>query len=152
MQVDGTTVIVDDEDLEQCQQFRWYRQFDGGRVRAIYTWHYGVRMPMHQLVLGLCAMPGRDIDHINRDPADNRRGNLRVVTHAQNLMNSGPRKGKQYKGVYYRPKSKRFRWHCMVRGVTYEGVCGSAEEAARAYDRVARDHCGETAYQNFPGE
>jgi hypothetical protein len=35
---------------------------------------------------------GRQVDHINRCPSDNRADNLRIVTPAQNLENRAPRK------------------------------------------------------------
>ena len=52
-----------------------------------------VRRYMHQLValafIGPPPGPGYEVDHINRDPADNRVGNLRWVTHKQNQWNRG---------------------------------------------------------------
>jgi hypothetical protein len=44
---------------------------------------------LHRLILGL--EPGSDLecDHINRNPWDNRRANLRKVTRKENCANRG---------------------------------------------------------------
>lgn len=43
---------------------------------------------MHHLLLG--AADGQLVDHINDDPLDNRRANLRIVTPQQNVQNKRP--------------------------------------------------------------
>jgi hypothetical protein len=42
---------------------------------------------MHRQILGVSV--GGEIDHINRDRLDNRRGNLRKVTRRENCANRG---------------------------------------------------------------
>ncbi len=41
----------------------------------------------HRLVMG--AKKGQIVDHKSRDKSDNRRRNLRFVTHQQNILNNG---------------------------------------------------------------
>jgi hypothetical protein len=66
---------------------------------------------------------------------------------------SGPRKSSKYRGVSW-DKSKN-KWQAQI---NYDGKkrhLGSfkdEEEAARAYDRAARDQRGEKAQLNFPAE
>ena len=43
--------------------------------------------------------PRNEIDHINRDPLDNRIANLRVVNRSENCMNRGATKRKLYNGL-----------------------------------------------------
>lgn len=43
---------------------------------------------MHRLLFGEENIPAKmEIDHINGKPYDNRRSNLRLVTHADNMKN-----------------------------------------------------------------
>lgn len=53
------------------------------------------------LVTGEWPSPALDIDHIDRDRSNNRWVNLRLVSHAENIVNSGLRKDNSsgHKGV-----------------------------------------------------
>ena len=50
----------------------------------------GKRQLLHRHVMGL--VPGDKRDHVNGDKLDNRRVNLRVVSHAENNRFKGPTK------------------------------------------------------------
>ncbi len=83
--------------------------FEGRQVRAHRTaWfiHYGEE-------------PKGQIDHINGDRADNRIGNLRVVTNQENQMNkrvqSNNKGGTQ--GVYWDERRGKYQVHLKVDGV-----------------------------------
>lgn len=47
---------------------------------------------MHRLIMGLVHGDGKVVDHINHDTLDNRRENLRVCTHKENMQNINPSK------------------------------------------------------------
>ena len=77
--------------------------------------------------------PLGDIDHINRDPTDDRIVNLRSVSHSVNLHNTPHRNAKSgHKGVY---KTKENRWQARIR-INYKmhnlGTFATIEEAASA--------------------
>lgn len=77
--------------------------------------------------------PAGDIDHINRDPTDDRICNLRSVTHSVNLHNSLHRNpASKVKGVY-RTQEGHWQTSIKVGGVTYRlGTYKTIEEAADA--------------------
>jgi hypothetical protein len=99
------------------------------------------------------------VDHINTDPIDNRRENLRVANAMQNQANRYGGFGMvEYKGVYY-DKSKRGskKWKAQmslakVKGKyvrLHLGWFNTAEEAALEYNKIAKEWYGEFARLNI---
>jgi hypothetical protein len=93
--------MVDVTDLERVRRLRWGATWDAKSqtyyVRTAVTWKDDERwrtttLTLHRLVM---KAPSRlKVDHQNHDGLDNRRENLRMVTHAQNMQNlKGARKG-----------------------------------------------------------
>lgn len=124
--------FVDKADLELVMQHRWYMD-KRGYVRS-------TKVELGRLILGLTDR-WEFADHTNRNPADNRRLNLRKATPSQNARNTGTHQGKTYKGVYCRKG--------VYSASISLGSFATAEEAAKAYDRVAVLLFGEFAFTNF---
>ena len=151
----GKVAIVDDEDFESLSPHLWYA------VKSRNTW-YAKRdvymngrcrtLPIHRAILDIPV--GFEVDHINGDGLDNRKVNLRVATHAQNMANSRHTMSKNhsgYRGVY----NKRGRWYAQItiRGhCFYLGIYQNPIDAAHAYDVAAFEHFGDFAILNFPDE
>ena len=104
---------------------------------------------------------GKQVDHINGDPLDNRRENLRLVTNKENQWNVGLRKNNTsgYVGVAWHKRDKKWNAQAQYRcGQTGRkktkslGYYNDEEEAARAYDRWIIHNRDECAYTNFPRE
>lgn len=100
---------------------------------------------------------GLEVDHINGNPLDNRRINLRVCTRAENARNRGPQKKKNnhpYKGiVFHKNRNVNLKWCAKVKtnGVTKSSrYFMTALEAAKEYDKLAKIYHGEFARLNFP--
>jgi hypothetical protein len=92
------------------------------------------------------------VDHINGDPLDNRRSNLRVCTPLENARNIRLSRASAtgFKGVS-ELKWGKFRAYAMREGKQYHlGVHDTAVGAAHAYDAFARQHFGRFACLNFP--
>lgn len=91
--------------------------------------------------------PEDQVDHINRDPSDNRWSNLREATSSQNRMNTLKRPRDLPRGVY-RVRGD-FRAKIVVRGIQIIlGRFKTVEEATKAYDSAAPIYHGEFAITN----
>lgn len=145
--------IVDDEDFEWLNQWKWYAQkrkdgFAAARVSSRTDGHKTILM--HRVIVD--APLGKLVDHINHETLDNRRFNLRVCTHAQNCYNQISIKGKsQFKGVQW--NKRKSRWQAFIKKHYKLYLVGSfqdEQEAAFAYDKAAKEMFGDFAYFNFP--
>lgn len=99
--------------------------------------------------------PNDMLDHINGDRRDNRIANLRLASGSQNHGNMAARVGgsSKYKGVSWHKTIKKWKVSlCADRKRKHLGYYTSEEEAARAYDKAARETFGEYARLNFPEE
>ncbi len=150
----GLHALVDDEDYAGLAAYKWY--VITGRSGIRYAARHSPRnlgpitISMHRQILK--AEPGQQVDHKNHDGLDNRKTNIRICTHAQNMHNRRPKKGGSsvYKGVSW--NKARGTWGTMLRvdGINRHLGCFKSEiDAAEAYDNAARKHFGEFACLNF---
>jgi hypothetical protein len=97
------------------------------------------RIYLHRLIL-----PGiKLIDHINQNPLDNRRVNLRAATKSQNLANS-TRKRKNHLPRGVEVRKDKFRAAIIVNKTRiYLGTFTTAKEAGDAYRKAAKQYHGE---------
>jgi hypothetical protein len=151
----GFEVLVDDEDFERLQRYRWFVNERGPCRHAYRCWmKNGVkgRIYLHREILG--APSGMVVDHINGNGLDNRRINLRLCTQKQNRRNQRkPARGKtsSYKGVSKSAGCNKFRAQITVnRKVVYLGEYDSEIIAAKTYDEAAKAYFGDFANLNFP--
>lgn len=115
---------------------------DGGYYfyhRMVFLWHYGF-------------LP-KILDHKNRNPVDNRIENLRAASNSQNVTNrSLPAKNKSgYRGVSLKLGNRNKIWLATADN-TFIGYFKNKKDAARAYDKMAKQIFGEFAVLNFPSE
>lgn len=87
----GDVIIIDDEDFAMLNQYKWSMSYTGYPVRGEYSpVDQKARMVfMHREIMGLSKGDGKRVDHINGNKRDNRRCNLRMATHAENMRNKG---------------------------------------------------------------
>ncbi len=139
----GKVALVDDKDYERVNQYKWCYQrcvrpsgeYQGYAIKSL---HPG-QMRMHRFIIG--AKKGEEVDHINGNKLDNRRKNLRIVTHNVNLHNINVRKDSKtkIKGVTWVKRLKKYRAYIQVNSKQYHlGYFKSKVAAARKYKRVAK--------------
>lgn len=137
--MDGAVVahtLIDTGDVALVNQWRWsltrgYAKRVGwsdGKPQLIY---------MHRLILGLGADDDTEVDHISRVKIDNRRSNLRTVTHADNMQNVPGREGaSSHRGVYR--LSGKWAAGLSVNGKSIHLGSFDSEEEAAEIARSAR--------------
>jgi len=147
--------VVDDDDFERINQYKWQADFSHGNWRARRSIQKinGKRVPlyMHQVIIS--CPKGFEIDHRNHNGLDNRKCNLRTCTQAENQHNRRIQQQRkttsQYKGVYWHKRDKI--WGAMIRLNNKQIHLGNflnETEAAKAYNRKAKELFGEFAYLN----
>lgn len=149
----GMKALVDDEDFDKINAFKWYVGSEGYPQRSIFSQKTVQRM--HVLIM--LTPKGMVTDHVNGIKTDNRKENLRVCTQAQNTRNSKVRKSNKsgYKGVVKQENQTNRPYSTYIRSGKIHILIGSyktPEDAARAYDLEAIKMHGEFACVNFPIE
>lgn len=88
---DGNVIayaIVDHDVYPELSQWRWSLGDRGYVVRSVRVGDgTQQKVRLHRVVMRCATGDGLEIDHINQNKFDNRRANLRYVTHAENLAN-----------------------------------------------------------------
>lgn len=124
--------LVSPEDYEALAPYRWFLGTHGYAVRNGRHDRGGILL--HREVLGLKKGDARRCDHINRDRLDNRRSNLRIVSHQRNMCNLGSREGtSQFRGVSW--DKDRELWRACVSPGGRQRMLGRfhrEDDAARA--------------------
>jgi hypothetical protein len=121
-----------------------------GYVRIRYE---GKQVLAHRLAFFL--MTGRwpkIIDHIDRNPSNNRWDNLREATPELSNHNRGAFNSTGYKGVFRRKGVKGDTYYANIgfeKRTVSLGVYADPQTAARAYDAAARLIYGPQAVTNF---
>lgn len=111
---------------------------------------------VHRLVCEAFSGPAPSEDHvvghIDGNPLNNRRENLRWATASENSGNTRRAgNGAGYRGVVKR-RGGFAAYGCIGSKTVFLGAFDTAREAARAYDEHAVQHFGAFAKLNFPSQ
>lgn len=138
--------MVDDEDFKAMSSHLW--AYVGGR--ATRNDGRGGIMLMHRQLME--AAKGEVVDHIDGNPLNNTRSNLRICSNTENVRNQRRHKNNTsgFKGVSWH--ANRGKWRAYItpnRKQIHLGLFDNTEDAARAYDAAALEHYGAYAKLNF---
>ncbi len=148
----GYVALVDDDDYVHLSKFQWVCMSCKSNLKYAHARIDKKYVLMHRFMLNLGK--GEMADHKNGNGLDNRRGNLRTCTHAENMRNSGipANNTSGYKGVYYcngTPRRKPWRADIYKDDRKYSlGYFETSIEAARAYNEAALKYHGDFARLN----
>lgn len=152
----GKHAIVDDEDYGWVSQWKWHvhRSNPGGETFYarcnMGAWPNQKKVYLHREIMK--PPPGMQVDHIDGNGLNCTRANMRLATDTQNRYNQRPYSNNKsgFKGVVWNKPTKKWQARIGVNGKKISlGYYDSPEDAARAYDKAAREYHGEFAYTNF---
>lgn len=149
----GKIALVDDEDFEWLNQWRWYYRQGYARRNFYRMPGKGKTILMHRLILK--TPDGFETDHVDGDGLNNRRINLRNCLRADNARNVGRtlRNTSGYKGATWHKQCRKWQAQIEINSKSiYLGLYNNAEDAAHAYDTKARELFGKFACVNFQEE
>lgn len=134
--------VVDKEDIELVKDFKFFKAFKyRGYYSVVYVSEDKSKKALAHLIIGR-PDEGYVVDHVNGNPLDNRRGNLRFATHSENRMNAKKTIKKcssRYKGVCYDKNRDLWMAYIDVGGSRdFIGRFDTEIEAAENRDRVAK--------------
>lgn len=144
--------LVDDEDYEYLNQFKWHLTARGYVGRSVWVkgTGKGTTILMHRELLKVSK--GFEVEHADQNRLNNQKSNLRPATRSQNMANVRRVKAtnahSKYKGVsrLTRPNLKN-QWLAYIKidyQMIYIGYFKDEKDAAHCYNQFA-----EQLYDNF---
>ena len=103
-------IIIDTEDYLKIKDKYWIVNSKG------YAKCQLDKLFLHRFLMN--CPDNKFVDHINRNPLDNRKSNLRICTHSQNCINRGLTKYNKsgHKGVYFCATLNRWQANIKING------------------------------------
>ena len=147
----GKVALVDDVDYVYLMQWKWqahtsrtsWRPTRRTRVEGKWTSRY-----MYHDIAERMGMRTAIVDHVDQNPLNNRRSNLRAATYSQNGHNCGPRQRSTtgVKGVSFHKEKHKYHAQIQVASKKYHvGYYKTLAEAAVAIQKKRQELVGEFA-------
>lgn len=147
----GKVALVDDEDYEYLNQWKWYALKSRNTFYATRVVRVGcksMRFYMHRVIM---KEPTLLVDHCDSNGLHNYKSNLRECTRRQNGMNrkSNNNSTSIYKGVSYSIGIERWVAAIQINGKRkLLGKFLNEIDAALKYNEAAKEYFGEFALLN----
>lgn len=127
----GKFAIVDDDDFEYLNQWKWYCSTQNRAVREQSIGNNRSKMIwMHRVINK--TPDGLDTDHKDRDPLNNQKSNLRTLSHHKNMFNRTLAKNNNsgHSGISWFKDSNKWRAYITVMNKQIHlGLYSSLDEA-----------------------
>lgn len=117
--------LIDVDDVNKVKQYKW--SLCKGYVNSY------PNIKLHRLILNYDG--DMDIDHINRNPLDNRKSNLRICTHNKNMRNKSKQSNNSSgeTGVYWSNEKEKWYSQITINGETINlGYFNNKEDAIKS--------------------
>ena len=131
--------VVDAADAEWANRWRWSLIANRYAGRAVMVDGHSRPVYLHRELLGLTHGDGREVDHIDRDYLNDRRGNLRAIPKRGNRQNRSSLCGSSsvHRGVSFHKSTGKWQSRIKVDGKeTYLGLFDTELEASEAARRA----------------
>lgn len=145
-------ILIDEDDYYKLKLKKPYLSLVNNYFYG-YIYYDNKNIAIHRLVTD-CPR-GMIVDHINHNTLDNRKENLRICTHQENMRNSFKNKNltSKYKGVSWHKDKKRYRVQLTIDGKCKEfGLFKNEIDAAKKYNQLVSSIYGEFAVLNIIDE
>ena len=136
--------LIDIDDIPRVSKYKWHLT-GSGEDEYIASTINGKFKSLHRYILNYDDE--LIVDHINRNPKDNRKSNLRIATHSQNLMNTKTRSNNTsgVKGVWYSNTHSRWVAQITVDGKVRCKYLRTKDEAIQKRKEMELEYHGEFA-------
>lgn len=131
-------VLVDEEDYPKVYQYSWSITKRRGVILDVRARVEKKKQKLHRVIMGCVAGDGRVVDHIDRNPLNNSKSNLRLVTKSENSRNKKTSGKSRFPGVCWHKAGGK--WHAQIqkdRKHIHLGLFILEEMAAKAYRTAA---------------
>ena len=133
---------IDIDDVNKISNIFWHVCYMYENYFNVVGWDkiQKKEISLHRYLLN--APQGKQVDHINRNPLDNRKNNLRIVTHSENQLNKSLLKTNNsgVKGIRIR-KNGKWQARIMLNKKSISiGHFNTLEEAKIAREKFCKEH------------
>ena len=136
----GKVALVDDEDYEDLNKYKWYANKDKNTFYAMRNEIINGKsrtVMMHRKIMN--NNYNLLTDHIDGNGLNNCKSNLRIVTNRQNSQNRHINKSSKYVGVYWDKIAMNWKAQIRTNKKIYLGTFKNEEDAHNAYKNKLKE-------------
>lgn len=142
--------LVDASDYNLLKDYRWKLHTNGYAMRNVWVDGVASIEYMHRVITQ--ATKGKVVDHINHNTLDNRKSNLRLCEHRENMRNTKLSKNSTsgYTGVVWHKTQSS--WQARIRlnyKTIFLGYYNNLEDAVKARKLAEKKYFGNFAFKEI---